>query len=200
MNDTSGQPSLMPFATFDQQTCSWKTSEGTSLSGSTKSSPTLPPSGSMRNGELWAAAKLVPLTGETASGSLLPTPVARDHKGRAHRRHQLPDAILGPPPDSNPNELEQRFRESKHWTAAQLWCETHGTIPPLTVISPRNNNPALNPELPEWMMGFPPGWVTDPELSIPRTRQLQCIGNAIQPQTCAAAFNALQERTTNGEA
>lgn len=281
MNDTSGQTSLMPFATYDPQTCSWRTFGGTSPSDSTRSSPTLPPSGSMRNGELWAAAKLVPLTGETAYGSLLPTPVAHDDgkspeahlamKQRMGNRYSITslavlarsewkqpklatvaNALLPTPraSDSNgpgthgtgghdlrtaidllptptlsdgsgghhaPNlrweggtayrpsgaKASVSLRESldvfcRYEDAIERWGTLHGPAPSPTITSPRTGKQVLNPELPEWMMGFPPRWVTDPELCIPRTQQLRCIGNAIQPQTCAAAFTALQERATNG--
>lgn len=59
-----------------------------------------------------------------------------------------------------------------------------GTPPPEPSIEGK-----LNPQLPEWMMGFAKGWVTD--VDIPRTAQLRCLGNAVQPQTAEAAIRHL---------
>lgn len=48
----------------------------------------------------------------------------------------------------------------------------------------------LNPELPEWMMGLPEGWITSvPGLS--RNDQLKLAGNGVVPQQADAAFRYL---------
>jgi DNA (cytosine-5)-methyltransferase 1 len=71
------------------------------------------------------------------------------------------------------------------YTAAiRRWEATHGPAP-----EPRDDRGRLNPQLPEWMMGFPPGWVTG--LDIPRTAQLRLIGNAVQPQVAELAARTL---------
>lgn len=52
----------------------------------------------------------------------------------------------------------------------------------------------LNPELPEWMMGWPAGWVTDPEIGLSRAQQLKAAGNGVVPQQAAAALRELLAR------
>jgi len=79
MNDTSGPMFETPLMRFDQDTQSWRTSEATSLWDLPMSSPTLPASGSMRSGELYARPMLERPTSATGSSSL-PTPTARDYK------------------------------------------------------------------------------------------------------------------------
>ncbi len=47
----------------------------------------------------------------------------------------------------------------------------------------------LNPQLVEWMMGLPAGWVTDCGLS--RSKALHVLGNGVVPQQAAAAISHL---------
>lgn len=120
MPGTSGPTSRTPFAFYDPATRSLRTSQITFDLGLAPSSPTLPSSGSMRNGRLYARPTSAPLTGASGCSSspllktptaqlainggtqhpdkrkagghgptladevehLLPTPRARDHKGR----------------------------------------------------------------------------------------------------------------------
>jgi hypothetical protein len=79
MNDTSGHTLGTPLTRYDPDTQSWRTSQDTSLWDLPMSSPSLPQSGSMRNGELFERPMLARPT--DASGYLsLPTPTARDYK------------------------------------------------------------------------------------------------------------------------
>lgn len=52
----------------------------------------------------------------------------------------------------------------------------------------------LNPELTEWMMGWPAGWVTDPSIGLSRAEQLKACGNGVVPQQAASALRALLAR------
>ena len=70
MNDTSGLTFETPLTRFDQVTQSWRTSQDTSLWDLPMSSPTLPASGSMRNGELFERPMLERPTSATGSSSL----------------------------------------------------------------------------------------------------------------------------------
>mgnify|MGYP000090037776 CR=1 FL=1 len=54
--------------------------------------------------------------------------------------------------------------------------------------SPVDERGRLNPELPEWMMGFDAGWITD---HLTRTAALKAAGNAVCPQQATAAFGLL---------
>jgi hypothetical protein len=79
MNDTYGHMYGMPFARWDHDTQSWRTSEDTSLLDLPMSSLTLPKSGGMRNGQLLQRQTLALPIYESVSSSL-PTPTARDYK------------------------------------------------------------------------------------------------------------------------
>ena len=79
MNDTYGPMYAQPLMRFDQDTQSWRTSLDTSLWDLPMLSLTLPASGLMRNGELFARPMLERPINATDSSSL-PTPTARDHK------------------------------------------------------------------------------------------------------------------------
>ncbi len=76
MNDTFGPMYAQPLMRYDQDTQSWRTSLDTSLWDLPMSSPTLPASGSMRNGELFERPMLARPTNATDSSSL-PTPRAQ---------------------------------------------------------------------------------------------------------------------------
>lgn len=52
----------------------------------------------------------------------------------------------------------------------------------------------LNPELTEWMMGWPAGHVTDPAIGLSRSEQLKACGNGVVPQQAAAALRELLAR------
>lgn len=52
----------------------------------------------------------------------------------------------------------------------------------------------LNPELPEWMMGWPAGWVTDPEIGLSRSEQLKAVGNGVCTLQAVAALRVLLGR------
>ncbi|HEU5429601.1 MAG TPA: hypothetical protein VFU74_22160 [Actinocrinis sp.] len=51
----------------------------------------------------------------------------------------------------------------------------------------------LAPPFVEWMMGAPPGWVTDVP-GIPRNARLKALGNGVVVQQGAAAFRVLAGR------
>lgn len=78
MSDISGRTSPSAFAYFDPDSRSLRTSQATFPWASTKSSVTLPPSGSMRNGECFERPRSVPATNVHASSSspLIGTPRA----------------------------------------------------------------------------------------------------------------------------
>jgi DNA (cytosine-5)-methyltransferase 1 len=52
----------------------------------------------------------------------------------------------------------------------------------------------LNPELTEWMMGWPEGWVTAPEVGLSRAEQLKACGNGVVLQQAVAALRMLLAR------
>ncbi len=106
MPATSGRRSPTPLAFFDPATRSLRTSQGTFDWDSTPSSPTLPASGSMRSGALYQRRRSALPTNAGASSSSpgLPTPRARDSKGKGFE-DGLPNmvALLPTPRTSDTN-------------------------------------------------------------------------------------------------
>ena len=81
MSDTYGHTSLKQLAHYDQESLSWKMSEGISVSDSKKFLKTLPKMGTMQNGKLYEQVMLAHPT-KGRDYSLLPTPLASDsHRG-----------------------------------------------------------------------------------------------------------------------
>jgi hypothetical protein len=95
-SDTCGPTSATPFASYDPESRSWRTSEATSLWALTLSSLTLPNWGCLHAGELSELPTPEPPTVGLDCSSLsaiLPTPTARDHKDSAFppRLYTQPD-------------------------------------------------------------------------------------------------------------
>ena len=84
------------------------------------------------------------------------------------------------------NELDAdgRVRWGVYTAAIRRWEAIHGPAP-----RPRDHKGRLNPQLPEWMLGYPGGWVT--EVDVPRTAQLRLLGNSVQPQVAQIAAKVL---------
>jgi hypothetical protein len=96
MKNTYSQPSQLPFAHYDQDSSSWKTSQDTLLWGSEKFSAQWPRSGMTVNGTAYPLQPLAPRTSETEFSSLLWTPTATanyaspyfaDRKGKSGYRN-----------------------------------------------------------------------------------------------------------------
>lgn len=75
----------------------------------------------------------------------------------------------------------------EYWPAVGRWSRLSRPAPALAE-SDRNGSPRLNPAFPEWMHGWPAGWVTDPAIGISRNDQLRCIGNGVVIQQAVAAL------------
>lgn len=117
--------------------------------------------------------------------TLLPTPNASDGSGggphpdkREGHSQQLIDSVLAP---------EQW---GKYAPAIHRWEQIAGPAPSPTEPN-RNGKPRLKPEFSSWMMGWPAGWVTDPDIGISRNDQLKIVGNGVCPQQALAALRLL---------
>lgn len=79
--------------------------------------------------------------------------------------------------------------------AIRRWEQVTGhPAPPPTEPTGRNGAQRLSARFAEWMMGLPPGWVTD--IPISRTEQLRAIGNGVVPQQAVAALTDMLEHFT----
>jgi len=102
---------------------------------------------------------------------LLPTPAARDHKGKSLENRE------------GGNALPDVTDWGKYALAIERWVEVMDRPAP----DPTDGQGRLNPALVEWMMGYPEGWVD----GVSRTGQLKALGNAIVPHQAAAAWGHL---------
>jgi len=153
-SDGSGRSSGDAFATFDPDTCSWKTCR-VSLVGEWETySETWPASGMTRNGKAYRRRPLVPRTSGTGS-SLWPTPNVcgggnppgilvrrRNHFVRPSGRK----AHLG---------LDQAVRM---WPTPRVSMHKDSTTDRGKCNLGEVVGGQLNPTWVEWLMGFPLGW------------------------------------------
>ena len=72
--------------------------------------------------------------------------------------------------------------------AIRRW-ETLTRLAPEPTTRNSRHRPRVNTAFPEWMMGWPDGWVTD--IGIPRADQLWIIGNGVCPKQALAALDVL---------
>lgn len=100
---------------------------------------------------------------------LLPTPVARDHKGAA-----LASRRGGP---AWPGIIEE-------WAEYAPAINRHAAIVGRPPPSPVDDEGRLNAAFVEWMMMFPEGWVD----GVSRSGQLRLLGNAVVALQAAAAW------------
>lgn len=174
------------------------------------------PDGGGRGPVVAAVRERQPDTPRRRDLTLLPTPTARDHKGRNQRSDStcLPGAVdllptptawLGRRPANGDGDAArwadpERSRELSDCMAAQSgafgryaaaverWAVLLGVEPP----APTDDKNRLAPAFVEWMMGYPAGWITD--LDLTRTAQLKALGNAQQPQVAYQAWRLLTGR------
>jgi hypothetical protein len=71
------------------------------------------------------------------------------------------------------------------------WEQRLGRAVPEPTQPGRHSKPVLAPPFVEWLMGLPDGWVTDPDLAVPRTAALRVLGNGVVPQQAALALRLL---------
>jgi len=122
-----------------------------------------------------------------AARDLLPTPCVADADGtRAARGGDRSDELLL---TGIAREVALTVDWGKYEAAVRRWERISGVPVPCPVQKGKTNY-VLAPELPEWMMGLQPGWVTAvPGLT--RTAMLKLVGNGVVPQAAALAVRAL---------
>lgn len=115
---------------------------------------------------------------------LLPTPKASDGHLEHRRENSAPTAASISAPAWGAYE-----------PAIRRWEQVNGEAPPPTELTQKGKH-RLNASFAEWMMGLPPGWVTDVDIS--RNDQLKAIGNGVCPQQAIAALTDMLQATGNG--
>jgi hypothetical protein len=140
-------------AMFDPATSSWKTAQPSLLEDLGECSVTWPRSGMTADGQCWELPRLVPPTGETGSGWLLPTPSASHCETR---------------PAKTWNPKSQSGRSLGCMAATGMWPTptSHNAKETAAPSEALRNTPtlaaqaggSLNPTWVEWLMGWPLGW------------------------------------------
>jgi DNA (cytosine-5)-methyltransferase 1 len=105
---------------------------------------------------------------------------------------------LGPRDDATGRSQGSCAVDWANYTAAiRRWESILGRPAPDPTESGKSGAPRLSPAFVEWMMGLPPGWVTDPSIGISRNDQLRALGNGVVPQQAALALDVLLKGTPN---
>lgn len=76
--------------------------------------------------------------------------------------------------------------------AVERWEAVHGPAPAPTKPG-RNGRPKLNPAFAEWLMGAPPGWITDVP-GVTDNEALRMAGNGVVRQQAVAAMRLMLNR------
>jgi DNA (cytosine-5)-methyltransferase 1 len=109
---------------------------------------------------------------------LLPTPRHSDADKGGPNQHgtkgdlMLPSAVIGE-------------RYGRYAPAVALWQHMLGLPAPAPTMLNARGQWRLDPRLPEWMLGYPPGWITD---LVDRLPALRLAGNGVVPQLVAALY------------
>ena len=129
------------------------------------------------------------MTLQDATEHLLPTPtVGNATGGNATRSGERADEKLLP---GLARDHETDW--GPYAPAIARWEAVIGRSAPAPVrYDGKGGKARLNPELTEWMMGWPEGWVT--EIGLTRAEQLKACGNGVVPQQAAHALRVLLAR------
>jgi hypothetical protein len=79
------------------------------------------------------------------------------------------------------------------WGAVARWEQASGRTVPPPVVPTRTGGIHPNPVMVEWMMGLPPGWVTDPGFELSVREQLTLLGNGVVPHQGELALRILAD-------
>jgi len=127
----------------------------------------------------------------TIAVQLLPTPnVAMAEGGQPSRSGARKDEpLLGG------IAVEREIDWGPYAAAIERWEIVIGRSAPAPVRHDgKNGKPRLNPELTEWMMGWPLGWVTAAVIGLKRAEQLKACGNGVVTLQAAWALRDMLAR------
>lgn len=146
-----------------------------------------------RSGDRRGERLLGGIAADSADNQLMPTPRATrggsstemSYAMGGHRSdEERPQGVVTPGANWGP-----------YAAAIIRWERTIGRGAPAPVRNDgKGGKPRLNPELTEWMMGWPAGWVTNPGIGLSRAEQLKACGNGVVPQQAAAAIREMLAR------
>jgi DNA (cytosine-5)-methyltransferase 1 len=180
-----------------------------SLFGAAPYAGRVPASGTLASGRVYTAADA---PAAIAAGALLKTPTAQlaVNGGSQHpdkRRagghgptlaDQVEHELLPTPMTGYSGRTPQEWRagNATDWgpyaAGIARWEAVVGRPAPAPTVAGKTGR-RLNPELPEWMMGLPEGWITG-VAGLSRNAMLKLAGNGVVPQQGALALRILLAR------
>lgn len=104
-----------------------------------------------------------------------------------------------PGPETARTAVPFAYSWGNYGPAIRRWEKVLGAAAPVPTEIGTRGQPWLSAALVEWMMGLLQGWGTDPSLALPRSAQLQALGNGMVPQQAAAAVRHLLDETISAE-
>lgn len=122
---------------------------------------------------------------------LLPTPsVAMADGGQTSRSgDRKGEPLLGA------IAVEAAVDWGKYTGAVRRWERVFGfPVPSPVKFDGKGGKARLSSLLTEWMMGFFPGWITDPAIGLTRSEQLKICGNGVLSLQAATAYRLLLSR------
>lgn len=122
-------------------------------------------------------------------GKLLPTPRAARGASSTETMYAL-GATLDDNGDAQGN-VTGEVSWGKYEAGVRRWEALTRPVPPPTRPDGKDGRPRLNPLLPEWLMGYTEGWVTD---IVDRNAAIKACGNGVVPQQAYAAVSELWAR------
>jgi len=134
-----------------------------------KSSTPLPASGMLAGGSLWELSQSDLITNAIDSGSMLPTPTARDWKDTMGMTPERKDGKTRL--DRLPMFLFDLVRSAAISTKKIVGRMVVPTVKLMDLAEISIKGPDYCPELPEWVMGWPIGWTELKPLEMGRFRQ-----------------------------
>ena len=102
------------------------------------------------------------------------------------RRARLAALLATPLDGTAPTDRGHNFDFGKFEPVISRWEVTTGRMSPPPLVDGH-----LNPAFPEWMMGLPPGWVTD--VVDGKRNALRLVGNAVVPHQALLALDHLTQ-------
>lgn len=189
----SGRTSDKPFAFYDLESHSLKTSRATDQRDSPTFSGIVPRMGFLSDGRLYERPRSAPRTSESVSSSRsIPTPMVGDAAQACNKtatRHKIPPTGIHPGETLTdwirllPGDWGDDEPVIRHWEVVL------GRPAPIPSEPNNNGKPRITVDFDEWLMGLPEGWIDD--VDIPYGAKIKLCGNGVVPQQAEEAIRQL---------
>lgn len=192
MSGIFGRISTRLFAKYDPTTSSWKMLRALGRRASNTSSALWPETAMMHDGTVYELLMLARPISEKEFSSLpdlIPTPVASDCKGARG---------VDPTGKRKPGIHDIKFGDIEVWRkylpAIRRWEKVLRRSCPGTNYSLAGR---INPAFIEWLMGCNAGLVTDPDIGLSWSAQIELLGNSVVTQQAEVAFDLILTNWTH---